>query len=437
MVPIGNILLTLLGLLSTIIIVIMLIHFIKHEYKYNKYGCKIWKSSGEVKINIFIFISYTIFALYTTMNRTYSIISSYTNFNPHWCISSSFEMFLFTIPKVALYIFFIMRLHHVFGQSAMAVSLLKLKIFALITCTPLLINAFFGCLHVYKRAQYLLTITDSELNALNITNFVECERLSDHYTTTALNIIKYVGIMLYLLAELIFSILILRLFLSRVLILSMTYEKMVQRIQERHNKLGKVTSINRLKSFSITSEQSKSNPEVSHTPNTSEREETKDKNFDESRARSQTYSEKIEAQNSKKFLNLAIKTTNLIIMAVCSNFLILIKFGLNVPTAILNIDVICNCASVYLSYHFAKKYYTFWFKPCHHLFYGCCTNLCYCCCLSAKLHPLDDVQQEQKQENHKTNDSAIIVYSDTEMNDDKSNVRSIDTEMTSDTQNNE
>ncbi len=56
-------------------------------------------------------------------------------------------------------------------------------------------------------------------------------------------------------------------------------------------------------------------------------------------------------------LNLAIKTTNIIIISIATNYIMLIKYALVLPASWLNIDVFFNCFAVYLSYAFSSKYY--------------------------------------------------------------------------------
>eukprot|EP01083_Nonionella_stella_P043166 116497_1 len=85
-------------------------------------------------------------------------------------------------------------------------------------------------------------------------------------------------------------------------------------------------------------------------------------------------------KHDRAFTRLCVKTTNLCILSVCLNWIILVKFGGKLPIAILHIDAISNCLSVYLSYEFASQYYKLFFKPCHHLCYNMCIKCCYCCC---------------------------------------------------------
>eukprot|EP01083_Nonionella_stella_P099718 280386_1 len=365
----AEVFLMVLGFLTTVAILLMLLHFIKHQ----KRGCKLWKASIDVNLQVLIFVSSIIFSIHSTIHRFYALIALHPpTFNPSWCITYSLGMLLYTVPKIAIYIFLILRLHRVFFASGLGVSVLKLKIFGVLTCLPLALNAAIGFHKTIRRTDYLLRDDYQHIiHDMNIRNFKQCADLDDLFETSAM--LKYIGITLYLLAEVVYSITILRMFLSRVLLLSMTYEKLIERIEARRNKLGLPSLSSKLKSIS------------NHSSRDHEIEKSKSQTAGSGGSqtpKSQSQIEEHNAKQSKTFLDLSIRTTNLLIMIICSNFLILIKFGLKVPTAILNIDVLCNCFSVYLSYDFALKYYTCLFQSCHHMCYGCCVSLCYGCCLN-------------------------------------------------------
>merc|ERR1712013_460419 len=121
----------------------------------------------------------------------------------------------------------------------------------------------------------------------------------------------------------------------------------------------------------------------------------------------------MEERNNELFLNLAIKTTNLIIMAICSNFIIVVKFGLDWPTAILNLDALCNCFSVYLSFRFSRKTYDRVFALCHSACYGCCVAACYRCCLPSKLP--DHLELEHAQKCKTTTDRETTAEAEVEI----------------------
>eukprot|EP01084_Bolivina_argentea_P304193 525288_1 len=382
-----------LGASCSVIIAIMLLDFMRNEYKYNKYGFKFWKASSDVFLSLFIFILYLMFAIHTTIDRLYAIIIYETNdsFDAHWCISYFMELVTFTTPKILLYIFFILRLHSVFKNSSFAVSKISLKVIAVIVAVPLILNAIVGVINALKPIQHFLHHQKHDSN-INIHHFDSCGILTKYYKSSTMLLIQYIAITLYLLGELIYSVTILRLFLSRILMLSMSYEKMKIRMERTSSKSKQKMS----KEASVVISQSV--PATTHTI---------PKSIEESRSKS---SQQIETKNHEVFLHLAIKTANLIILVICSNYLILFKFGTKIATSILNINVLCNCFAVYLSYRFSDKYYDLIFKPCHTLCYGCCVRLCYCCCLPTKLPDHVELEKEHKTvENGATTSAANIV----------------------------
>ena len=88
--------------------------------------------------------------------------------------------------------------------------------------------------------------------------------------------------------------------------------------------------------------------------------------------------------DSKSFLEISIKTTNLIIFALCTNILLIVILILKLPTYLFLIDVISDCISIYLSYSWASKYYQFLFKPCDYVCYSkLCNLLCHHCCIGS------------------------------------------------------
>ena len=128
---------------ATISIVLMLISFIRNEYKYTKYGLKFWTSPNQILLSLIVFTLAAIFAAHTSINALYAIIISSSNFDPRWCISNWTEMWSFSFGKLFLYSFFILRLHQVFRNSTMAVSVTKLKSIAITVYIPLIIATMY------------------------------------------------------------------------------------------------------------------------------------------------------------------------------------------------------------------------------------------------------------------------------------------------------
>eukprot|EP01084_Bolivina_argentea_P198991 340580_1 len=109
-----------LGIFTIILVITMLSHFIKNEYNFSAYRFKFWKNAHHIILCILIFLSYIIFSIHTTVNSTYAAI--YHSFSAVWCLSYIHEMWFFTIGKILLYSFFVLRLHMVFKDTAFAVS---------------------------------------------------------------------------------------------------------------------------------------------------------------------------------------------------------------------------------------------------------------------------------------------------------------------------
>ena len=242
----------------------------------------------------------------------------------------------------------------------------------------------------------------------DINSFINCDLVEDEYETKWHLILKYVGVTSYLFAQLIWTIIVLRLFLSRVLMLSMSYDKLKEEIERKKSqrKLQFPSKLNRMGSLSRVRSNTGS---VTHTDNSQSPSAQNDGSGMKERRldrQGSAYKQKIEAKNSEVFLNLAIKTTNLIIVSICTNYIILFKFGLDINTAILNIDALVNCGSVYLSYQFSAKYYDKLFGGCHKICYGCCVRLCYCCCLPTELPEHIQLEHIQNSNNDGNNNNG-------------------------------
>ena len=110
---------------------------------------------------------------------------------------------------------------------------------------------------------------------------------------------------------------------------------------------------------------------------------------------------------AEKFLDLAIKTTNTVIMAIVTNYFALIVYSARWPNYILSIDALFNSLSIYLSYSFTSKYYDLIFSPCHNKCYSCCSYLCFCCCVPTKL-PSDIKLELKPKKNSKNNNSKEL-----------------------------
>eukprot|EP01083_Nonionella_stella_P043167 116499_1 len=299
-----------LSVLSGTLITIMLYTFLKHEF-----NCKTYEDRTKTVLNIMTLVLLTVyltFALHTTIDALYAIISTASgSFHPAWCISQFLEMLMYAFGKVTMYLFFVRRLHEIFCGSAFAVSVIKLKVLAVMFVLPTVI---FSMLQVYTAIKPLSVFASYHPIWNDINQFSDCTAVYPLYRGRLLNTLRVVGVALYAVMDIFCPFIVLRLFLSRLMSVAIN--------------------------LSAT----------------------------------------LHEKRNRSMARLCVKTTNLCILSVCLNWIILVKFGGKLPIAILHIDAITNCLAVFLSYDFAFKYYKYLFKPCHHLCYNMCIKCCYCCC---------------------------------------------------------
>eukprot|EP01084_Bolivina_argentea_P271766 462506_1 len=259
---------------------------------------------------------FLLFGIHTTVDGIYALISTSNNsFYPPWCISQFLEMFVYTIGKLTLYLFLVLRLHQVFKGSGAAIAKWKLKLLAILFIIPTIL---FASIEVYISSETLSVFASWNSNWNDINKFSDCTAQYALNRTKSQIILKMIGILLYLMMDFICPLIVLRLFLSRILMIAID--------MNMENNMANIKIVD------------------------------------------------------VKFVQLAIKTANLCILAIAFNWIALVKFGGKLPITILHIDVISNCLSVYLSYEFASIHYEMLFKACHHLCYKICIKCCYCCC---------------------------------------------------------
>eukprot|EP01084_Bolivina_argentea_P101631 182171_1 len=217
-----------------------------------KNGFRFWKLEVNIMISICVLISFAIFSVHTAVDSIYGIFISSLNksFNPIWCISQNMELSPFTMAKLFLYQFFLFRLHQVFNNTAFAVSTFKLKCIASTTSICIICVMCISISRLIRPMDFLLTSSNdiSYINSLS-----DCGDLNDIYTTKLQRILQYVGIMLYMVVELIYSIIVLRLFLSRVLLHSMSFKDMKQTTKKRGYSVGSKTEQTQCDIYSVDS----------------------------------------------------------------------------------------------------------------------------------------------------------------------------------------
>eukprot|EP01084_Bolivina_argentea_P267596 454278_1 len=334
--------------------IVMMFTFLFHEYNYKKNGLAFWKLRLDKIITILLFSCFTIFALHTTINSIYSIVSSNNNnFNYNWCLAHSLEMISFSFGKLLLYQFFIVRLYQVFGDTPFVVSKLKLKIIATIISIPIFFTSLVGIVNAIQ-------IHNQEIKSDiigSISNANDCTKYTRSLRTSVQVIMLYIGVTMYVLNEIIYSIFVLRTFVGRILLLSMPVWQ-----QEKGNST---------------------------------------------------------TMFSQELLDLAIRTTNLVILSVCSQLILLIKFGARLDVYWLNLEALFSGLSIYLTFKFSTPFYNCLFKPCHKVLFRPCIWFCFCCCLSIKLpqemdfkYNKDNDKNNPQKRNAMDNDNAFSVDMD-------------------------
>ena len=143
-----------LSSLMLIIMTIILIHFIRNEWKNEtrKVGCRFWKLPPHTLLVLLSFIFFISFTIESNILSGYWIL--YANprhtFYPPWCMAHMTHNILFAFAKVAMYLFWFVRLHQVFESTVFAISTTKLKALAAFFNLPILITSVYVLyLHFY------------------------------------------------------------------------------------------------------------------------------------------------------------------------------------------------------------------------------------------------------------------------------------------------
>eukprot|EP01084_Bolivina_argentea_P272410 463792_1 len=294
------------------------IKFLFNEYHFKQYGFKIWKLNFENICCIASLAFFVISSLWFTTNSIYIITSTVHNsFDKHFCISRWFDPSAWSMAKLMVYLFFISRLHSIFGGTIFAIPTNRLKLMAFIVCIP---NIIYITMMYYVLAIPTRLILNTNVS---INNVEDCSNFFGANVSAGVKQYMYIGIVVSLLNQIIFSIIILRLFLKRIIFLSLSLKGMTKR-----------------------------------------------------------------ALIDKPLLQLAIKTTNLTILAFSTMFIFLLNRTVISGAIVYNIDGVITTISICLMYQSFSKLYDRLFSCCDTYCYRCCIKLCFCCC-SAKSLPHD------------------------------------------------
>eukprot|EP01083_Nonionella_stella_P083646 231341_1 len=116
------------------------------------------------------------------------------------------------------------------------------------------------------------------------------------------------------------------------------------------------------------------------------------------------FKSKTHLKNNEKFMQLILKTTNLVIISIITEYLTLVVNGAGIGEFWLSFDHTINVLCIYLSFGSADdRAYGLLCgcidKCCH----KCCTRICFCCCLPTQI---DDGLQVAIEENSKSSKSS-------------------------------
>eukprot|EP01083_Nonionella_stella_P006410 18606_1 len=321
----------------------MVVSFLSNEFDFKK------RQSHHI-VGFLSFLFFTIFALHTTINSIISITSSSNNtFNNQWCLSKSLEMVSFPFGKLFTYQFFLFRLHQVFHNTPFTVRTWKLKTVALLVSIPIILQAVLGWFNAIHTSSSIRENADN-VDVQQIDSFNQCAEYGRTLRAPFQNSLMIVGIALYLVTELMYSVFILRSFVGKILLLSMP-------------------------SWNPQNNQNNSDP----------------------------------ALFSGDLLYVAMRTTNLIILLVSSGLILLIKSGARLQIYWLNLEALITCLSVYLSFKCSEKYYNILFAPCHLWLHKPCIRCCFCCCLKRQLPKNVQLSHEHASVEHTSNGQIVAV----------------------------
>ena len=128
-----------------IIMTMMLIHFIKSEWKNKsgKVGLRVWRLPPHTLCVFISYICYLIYSFKSMVLSCYWLLYAAPNhtFYPPLCIIHYIQPVWYTFGKVAMYLFWFIRLYQVFQSTLFAIPVRKLKCLALTFNIPITILA--------------------------------------------------------------------------------------------------------------------------------------------------------------------------------------------------------------------------------------------------------------------------------------------------------
>ena len=136
-----------LSVTMVIVMIVMMIHLIQNEWKNQsvKIGLKFWRLPPHT---LCVFISCTLYLIFTLQSiflSGYWILYArpYHTFYAPMCMITWTQLSWFTFAKVAMYLFWFVRLHQVFQATSFAIPVNKLKCLAILFNIPIAITAMY------------------------------------------------------------------------------------------------------------------------------------------------------------------------------------------------------------------------------------------------------------------------------------------------------
>ena len=93
-----------------------------------------------------------------------------------------------------------------------------------------------------------------------------------------------------------------------------------------------------------------------------------------------------QAKKHSIYLKISIKTVNLLIFALCTNFIAFIRYVARLPSWFFLFIILCDYVAMYLSFAFVSHRYRCLFSPFKNICYSLCSEVMYSLCGLNKIH---------------------------------------------------
>eukprot|EP01084_Bolivina_argentea_P036316 67203_1 len=273
------------------------------------------KLSTKAKTSIILaygsIVSFSLYSIGIFIQSIYEISVSSSQFDRRICTYRYITPFFFQIGKILMFWFFIARLYGIFFKSTLKYKILPLKLFGIF------------CLIIFSLPSVLFGIVTLDglihTNPNEINTVADCNGVTDNSSFG--KPLRITAIAMNMIGDLIASIIMLRLYLKRLILLSNAFDK-----------------------FEFKSEHHK--------------------------------------QKNECFMTLILKTTNLMIISILTEYIVLIVSAASIGIYWMSINHTINVLCIYLSFGgFNDKLYDDLCCCVDKYCYGCCSSLCILCCM--------------------------------------------------------